>query len=95
MACPYKRITHDPCPFCGIVRDAQAVFQGTYTSETANNPISIVVFCIVIAESILRIGIIIFYKHLKRIKTIMNSDALLHGIGFLLYTGYIVYYCFF
>ncbi len=95
MECPYKRITHDPCPFCGVVRDAQSVFKGTYASESANNPISIIVFCVVIVEGILRFGIVLFYKNLKRIKTMMCCDALLHSIGFLVYLVYIVYYCFF
>ncbi|UCC12749.1 MAG: DUF2752 domain-containing protein [candidate division WOR-3 bacterium] len=95
MECPYKRITHDPCPFCGIIHDAQSVFQGTYTSKSAINPISIIVFYIVIVEGVLRFGVILLYKKLKHIKIIMCGDALLHSIGFLVYVGYIVYYCFF
>ena len=93
VQCPYRAITHTPCPFCGIVHDARAMVQGTFSPDTAHNPISIIVVCAIILEGLLRLMVLSLYSRITRITTVIYIDAVYHGIGFLVYIGYIVYFC--
>jgi hypothetical protein len=55
--CLFRRVTHLPCPTCGVTRGAQAILRGDILAALTYNPLAFSILAVVLAAFLLRLTI--------------------------------------
>ena len=79
-ACPYRRLTGHPCPFCGITTDVGRIYAGD-AHHVSLNALSTALFAFLVFQVLWRVGLAIALRRStastepNRFRTLLGVDA--------------------
>ena len=78
--CPYRELSHKPCPLCGATRAVGAVLTGDFRSAVALHPLSLLAVLFILCEMIFRAALLLLRTSRRSRLLLVQIDICAHTL---------------
>lgn len=76
--CPYRELSGEPCPLCGMTRAVGAVLRGDFHRAVSLNPLSIFAVLFILSEVIFRVVLLCLNISRRSRPLLVRADIFAH-----------------
>ena len=76
--CPYRELSGEPCPLCGMTRAVGAVLRGDFHRAVSLNPLSIFAVLFILSEVIFRVVLLCSNINRRSRPLLVRADIFAH-----------------